>query len=144
MFLQCKTQSFLNDKVHCFCLISYASFVVYYKDLLLHFETTFMLFLNYSIIKYTRVKYKNHYSKKDYNNWIKFVIIQFLKLFFMFRNMGGKKGSGKKGFWKKGLWKKGPWKKGSGKRGLKTSKNDHLPKWLEIMKIKTSKQCPAL
>ena len=31
--------------------------------------------------------------------------------------------------------KKGPGKKGSGKMGLKTSKNDHLPKWLEIMKI---------
>ena len=26
-------------------------------------------------------------------------------------------------------------KKGPGKKGLKTSKNDHLPKWLEIMKI---------
>ena len=31
--------------------------------------------------------------------------------------------------------KKGPGKKGSGKKGLKTSKNDHLPKWLEIKKI---------
>ena len=43
--------------------------------------------------------------------------------------------SRKKGPRKKGLRKKGPGKKGSGKKSLKTSKNDHLPKWLEIMKI---------
>ena len=47
----------------------------------------------------------------------------------------GKKGSGKKGPEKRASGKKGPGKKGSGKKGLKTSKNDHFPKWLEIMKI---------
>ena len=47
----------------------------------------------------------------------------------------GKKGSGKKGPGKKGLGKKGSGKKGPRKKVLKTSKNDHLPKWLEIMKI---------
>ena len=36
---------------------------------------------------------------------------------------------------KKGPGKKGSGKKSSGKMDIKTSKNDHLPKWLEIMKI---------
>ena len=36
---------------------------------------------------------------------------------------------------KRASGKKGPGKKGFGKKGLKTSKKDHLPKWLEIMKI---------
>ena len=36
---------------------------------------------------------------------------------------------------KRASGKKGPGKKGPRKKGLKTSKNDHLPKWLEIMKI---------
>ena len=47
----------------------------------------------------------------------------------------GKKGPGKKGFGKKGPEKRASGKKGPRKKGLKTSKNDHLPKWLEIMKI---------
>ena len=47
----------------------------------------------------------------------------------------GKKGPGKKGSGKKGPEKRASGKKGLGKKGLKTSKNDHLPKWLEIMKI---------